>query len=365
MRRSILAVLLACAALAAADAQTIGEITYLEGRVQIVRGGATLDAKLVKEGLDLANFDLLKTGGDGAVELRITSAAAPATTVTVSPRTQFSLEIGRVGARQQTTVDLVAGGVAVKCAMLTGSQALRVITEGAALGVRGTSFTVSAPASGDILVTCDEGEVECTDEKGATLAASAGEAIEKAAGRPLARLAAAAAALADARRAWLDRQAADLKRDPLKLVAAFRTLLNRELCSFDRQYRSFVRYQRIFDAWDAEDRTGAARRPIAQLGEKVTLAVRLWALRRTLFRLERTWVRLLELKEYCEERQISGRVGLQKSQTFFRLLEARGKGIELRRALIRWRSLQFALRNDGQVPGGAFDPVDWKAFFTR
>jgi hypothetical protein len=46
---------------------TIGKITHVEGRVEVVRDGAPLEAKLVKEGLDLANFDLLKTGGDGQV----------------------------------------------------------------------------------------------------------------------------------------------------------------------------------------------------------------------------------------------------------------------------------------------------------
>jgi hypothetical protein len=366
-RRAILAAvaLSAAAVFPVAALETIGEITYVEGGLEIARGGAALAPSLVKEGLALANFDLLKTGSDGRVELRISSAAAPATTVTVSPRTQFSVEIGKVGGKQQTTLDLVAGSVAMKCTKLTAGQSMRVHTETAFLGVRGTSFTVTAPASGDILVTCDEGEVECTDEKGATLLAAAGEAIEKPSGKPLARLAVAAAALAQYRRDWMDRQAADLQRDPLKLVNFYRTRLNRQLRSFDRQYKAFVRYQRIFDAWDAQDRAGTDRQPIAQLREKASLTIRLWSLRGTLFRLERTWVRLLELRDSCRQRGISGRVGLLKSESFFRLLDLRGGGVELRRALIRWRSLQFALRNDGQVPGGAFDPVDWKAFFKK
>jgi len=364
MRTALLAVLLACAALAAAGAQTIGEITYLEGGVQIVRGGATLDGKFVKEGMDLANFDLLKTASDGRVELRITSPAAPAATVTVSPRTQFAVEIGRVAQKQQTTLDLIAGSVAMKCAKLAGGQSMRVVTEGVATGVRGTSFTVDAPATGDLLVTCDDGEVECTDENGGLAVAGAGEAIERPYGKPLARLAVAAAALAQARQGWIDRQAGELGRDPLKLVAFSRNRLNRQLRSFDRQYRAFARYQRVFDGWDDEDRAGAARKPLRELTERAQLTLRLWALRVTLFSIERTYVRLTELRDYCEERGSAGRGGvLQTSTGFFKLLEARRPLIELRRALIRWRSLQFALRNDGQVPGGSFDPVDWKAFF--
>jgi len=363
MRTALLAILLACAALAAAGAQTIGEIAYLEGGVQIVRGGSTLDGKLVKEGLDLANFDLIKTGSDGQVELRITSPAAPAATVTVSPRTQFSVEIGRVAQKQQTTLDLIAGSVAMKCAKLTAGQSMRVVTEGVATGVRGTSFTVDAPATGDLLVTCDDGEVACTDEKGGVVAASAGQAIERPYGKPLARLA-VATTLAQAREGWIDRQVGEIGRDPLALVAFYRNRLNRQLRSFDRQYRAFARYQRVFDGWDAEDRAGAARKPLQEIRDRARLALRLWALRVTLFAVERTYVRLTELRTYCEDHGIAGRVGvLQSSTAFFEMLERRRPLIELRRALIRWRSLQFALRNDGQVPGGAFDPVDWKVFF--
>jgi len=91
-----------------------GTITYLEGTVEIVRDGEALDANIVKEGLGLANFDLMKVGGDGEVEARITSPTAPATTLRIGPGTQFSLEIGKVGTRQQTTVGLIIGCVTVK-----------------------------------------------------------------------------------------------------------------------------------------------------------------------------------------------------------------------------------------------------------
>jgi hypothetical protein len=359
------AVLLAAAALPLAALETVGEITYLEGRVEIVRDGETLAASLVKEGLALENFDLLKTASDGQAELRITSASAPAATIAVSPRTQFSLELGKVGARQQTTLDLVVGSVAMKCAKLAGSQAMRVQTETAFMGVRGTSFSVDAPASGDILVACDEGEVECTDERGEALLAAAGEAIEKPAGRPLARLA-AAGELAAMRRGWLDRQVAGLKRDPLRLTAVNRALFYGQLRLFNRRYAALMRHRKTFDAWGAEDQTGVIGRLVRQLKERNEVTNRLRELRRTLFRLERTYVRLLELREYCEEQGISGRVGLlQTSTCFFQYLDRQGMRVELRRALVRRYARLYALRNEGQVPGGAFDAVDWKSFFGK
>jgi hypothetical protein len=146
-RRILLLPAMLLAVLAPLAAEPVAKIVYLAGTVEIVRDEVTLSAKTVQEGITLENFDLLLTGSDGEVELLVSAAGAPATTIRVGPRTQFSLEIGKVGAKQQTTIDLVAGSVALKCAKLTGSQSVKVLTDGAAMGVRGTSFTVRYPAT--------------------------------------------------------------------------------------------------------------------------------------------------------------------------------------------------------------------------
>ena len=120
------------------------------------------------------------TGLDGEVEIRVSAPMSPASDRSGGPtQPRFALEIGRMGPKQQTSVGLMIGTVTVKCAKLTGSQSVRVQTDTAVMGVRGTSFTVTAPASGDILVTCDEGEVECVDEDGNTERAEPGEVVEK------------------------------------------------------------------------------------------------------------------------------------------------------------------------------------------
>jgi hypothetical protein len=168
------------------------------------------------------------------------------------------------------------------------------------------------------------------------------------------------------RRGWLDRQVAGLKRDPLRLTAVNRALFCGQLGLFNRQYAALMKNSRVLDAWGAEDRTGALGRLVGQLKERNEVTSRLRELRRTLFRLERTYVRLLELRDYCEEQGISGRVGLlQTSKCFFQYLDRQGVRIELRRALVRRYARLYALRNDGQVPGGAFDAVDWRSFFGK
>lgn len=360
MRLRFAGVLLLAAALPLGALDVVGEISYLAGRVEIVRDGETLAASLVREGLDLENFDLLKTGSDGEVEVRVTSPSAPPTTVRVAPRTQLSLEIGKVGARQQTTLDLVAGSVSVKCAKLTGSQSVKVLTESTALGVRGTGFTVSAPASGDLLVTCDEGEVELTGDDGSTLTVAAGEAAERPRGGMLARLALAGRALAQARDAWLQERAAAWQRDPLAFLRWNALLYDAQLRRFNWQFAEVWRSRKdVFNAWREEDRAGIVGKAIAALRERLQLARDVRELRAALFRLERAYVRLLELKEYCEERGISGCIGfLRSTRTLFARLERERGRIELRRALVRWIARRYALRNDGRVPLGAFDDAE-------
>lgn len=357
--RIVFAFLLA-AALPLGALDEVGEIAYLAGRVEVVRDGEPLEAKAVRAGLALENFDLLKTGSDGELEVRLAAPSVPAATIRVLPRTQFSLEIGKVGTRQQTTLDLVAGSVSLKCAKLTGSQSVKVLTEGAALGVRGTGFTVSAPATGDLLVTCDEGEVELTADDGSTLVAAAGEAIERPRGGKLARLVLAGMAIEKAREVWLADRTAAWQRDPIAFLRWNALLYGAQLGRFNRQFAEVWRSRKnVFDAWREEDRAGILGKGIAALRERVALQREVRELRAALFRLERTYVRLLEVRDYCEERGISGCIGFLRTTTglFARLERERGR-IEARRALVRWIARRYALRNDGRVPLGAFDDAE-------
>ncbi len=356
-RRILLLPAILIAALAPLAAEPVAKIVYLAGTVGIERDEDTLAAKTVKEGLALENFDQVSTGSDGEVELLVSLPAAPATTIRVGPRTRFSLEIGKVGAKQQTTIDLVAGSVALKCAKLTGAQALRVQTESATLGVRGTSFTVTAPATGDLLVTCDEGEVACTDERGDTIVAAAGEAVEQRSGQRLARLAVAAAALEQARRAWQDAATAALKRDPLGYVRKIAWIYRMRARQFAREMAALIKVRPLIDAWRDEDRQGrigalgdAGRK---KLGEILVRLVRLARIRR---QLERLHARLLELKEYCEAEGVSGRISLFETSTaFFARLERERAPLEGQLALVRAVTRLATQRNDGKLPGSPSD----------
>jgi hypothetical protein len=310
------AALLVSAAFPLAAADVIGKISYLAGKVEIVRDEGPLDAKTVKAGLSLENFDLLKTGADGEIEVQVTSPSAPSSTIRVGPRTQFSIEIGKVGTKQRTTFDLIAGSLAMKVARLTGNQEMQVQTEAAVVGVRGTDFTVTAPATGDLLITCDDGEVECTDEKGTTLQAAAGEAIEQQWGKRIAKL---AAALDE----WQDRQNADLESDPLKYVGKFAWIYGVRKNQFERRYLALTKSP----------------------GRTVGDLIRVWITYRKLVRLH---ARLFELEEFCEERGITGKIGLFRTSTsFFAGYKRDRMNLEVRMVNVRREVRQYMLRNGG------------------
>ena len=141
----------------AASQDALGSLLYREGEVSLERNGAAMDSFEI--GQDVESFDVVKTGSDGLAELEISSPQLPAMKVKVSSETQFSVEVSTLKGKQQTTIGIMGGSVSLKVAKLSGAQEVNVRTDSAAMGVRGTDFTVTAPPTGDVLVTCDEGEV--------------------------------------------------------------------------------------------------------------------------------------------------------------------------------------------------------------
>ena len=144
-KRSLLifaAIILAASSPAFAQ-DKVGETVYLEGGVSLERNGKPLDPSEIQTGLAIENFDLVRTDADGLAEVSVDNPRTPAMTIKVSPHTQFSFELSKLGSRQQATVGLVGGTVSLKVAKLTSSQDLNVALDNAVMGVRGTEFAVT------------------------------------------------------------------------------------------------------------------------------------------------------------------------------------------------------------------------------
>ena len=349
---------LACALLLAAAllpaAEKLGDITYLEGEVTVLRNSEELDG--VQVGLDIQNFDVVKTGPDGLAEIAVATAKAPRMTIKVSPGTQFSFEISKVGGKQHTTVGLISGTVSLKVAKLTGTQSVNVKSDAAAMGVRGTQFTVTSPPTGDILVTCDEGEVTCTDDEGRELAALPGTVVEKRPNELFRTVPVAVSSLETFRKNWNAERIEALRANALRAIrnlAALYVSLSRD---FNASYAELMKRQAVLSKWQEEDRKGKTGGAMDVMREKKEIIRHLFALRTTLFKFERVYFRLLELKDYHDQGFGRGTIAAGETTTqFFQKLEREKKDMLRKMAVVRYVTKLYALRNDGMAPTGASD----------
>ena len=359
MRIAVAACLVLIAGLPVFPAERIGEAVYLEGDVTVVRDGEELDASDVQIGMDIANFDLLKTGPRALAEIKITSSKAPAMTIKVSPNTQFSFELSKMGSKTQSSIGLLTGSISLKVSKLTGSHSVNVKTEAVAMGVRGTQFTVEAPSTGDILVTCDEGEVVCTEDDGEELAITPGKAVEKKEGEKFRAIPVAVSDVETFRKNWSMERISSLKANALRAIQNFAKqyiALSEEL---NTNFQLLMKKQSILNKWAQEDKTGKIGGKMDVMKEKKEIVGILFKLRKTLFRFERIYYRLVELQEYYNQGYGKGTIqpGMTTDQ-FFKRMDGERKDLEKKMAKIRQVARLYAERNEGKTPSGAFDDTE-------
>lgn len=340
-----------CTAAAAAETSTdtIGSIAYLEGTVSMVRDGADLEDVAI--GQDLQVFDLVRTGADGQAELAVSAPSLPRMTIKMTADTQFSLEVATVNGRVESTVGILGGQIAVKVAKLLPSQAVRVKTDSAAMGVRGTDFTVTAPESGDVLVTCDEGEVSVTDDQGRDFTAIPGTVVEKIPGAAYRTVPVAVSGLEEFRTRWRGERDQFVQANALRLIRANAVLYRRLTREFNATHQELARSQPIVRKWAFEDRAGRIGSPAEVERERRTIGALLVRLRRTAFQLERVAFRLQRLQALHDRGVGAG--ALEDGMTtrvFYAQVARERQGVRQKLALTRFLTKQFLKRNSGQLP---------------
>ena len=261
----------------------------------MVRDGA--DIETVAIGQDLQIFDLVKTGVDGQAELAITSPQLPAHDHQDEPRHAVLPGGGAVDGKQESTVGIMGGQIALKVAKLLSNQSVQVRSDSAVMGVRGTDFTVTAPESGDVLVTCDEGEVVVTDDQGKDLTAMPGTVVEQQPGTVYRTVPVAATGLETFRTSWRgersrvragQRAASSSRPTPACIASSAR--------SSTTAHQELARNQQIMRKWAFEDRAGRIGSAAELARERRTIGALIARLRRTAFRLERVAFRLERLQ---------------------------------------------------------------------
>ncbi len=328
---------------------TIGSISYLEGTVSLVRDGA--DVKEVAIGQDLQAFDAVKTGDDGMAELSITAPPLPRMTIKVSAGTQFSIEVAGRDGKQESTVGIFGGQVALKVEKLLPSQSVRVRTDYAAMGVRGTSFTVTATETGDVLVTCDEGEVAVTDDQGKDLTAIAGTVVEKKPGEAFRTVPVAASGLEQFRAQWREERAQFLRGNALRIIQANARQYGQLSRDFAAAQAELLRSRSVLNKWAFEDRAGRVGSPAEVQRERRALGALLVRLRRLAFQLERVAFRLERLQALQERGVGVGTLdGGMTTSVFFAQVARERRDIARKLAFTRYVTKQFLKRNEGRLP---------------
>ncbi|MBN2534787.1 MAG: FecR domain-containing protein [Spirochaetales bacterium] len=336
----------------------IGYIDSLTGNVEITRDGEVYESFDLEQGDDIENFDLVRTSGKGEITIIIDSDLCPGTAITIEPDTTFTIEINKLKGKNQTTLDLITGGLALKVKGLTKNQELNVETEGAVMGVRGTSFGVGSSPGGDVLITCDEGKVECSSE-GKKLHAIPGEAVELQPGELFRQIPVKISDIKKFRQEWIAERIEAFKPNALRAIKFYGKQYIRLLNTFNNQYEQLMKKEAIIQKWMKEKKEGKTGSRMEIMREKRQLIGVLFRIRRTLFIFERVYFRLLELQTYYKQGYGKGEFSEGMSvKEFFKEFDNTSAGLYKKVAQIRFVIKLFAIRNEGSFPAEIEDEDD-------
>jgi len=336
-----------CASAGAQD--RLGEITYLENELTVARNNRTMDPAEVQIGMEIQNLDLLKTGKTGYAEVGLDDPQTA--TIRVSPGTTFYLEQGAVGKGKRTSVGAITGTIAVKVQKLAANQQVQVASESALMGVRGTTFEVTLSPSGDLLVTCEEGEVVCQEEGGGEVSAVPGTVVAQPAGEDFQSVPVSVSDLSRFRQEWYAERLEALKANPLKAIRFYALRYRALRARFNRAYTALAQERQVLQKWYDEDRRGQPGANMDILREKRRIIGHLLELRKVLFLFERVYFRLNELQEYYRQGYGEGTLeGSLTSRAFFLSLDRDRRVLERQMAEVRYVTKLYAKRNQGIFP---------------
>lgn len=308
-----------------ASADSVGEISFLQGSVEVARGEQNHTSD-VDFGFPLENFDQITTGSDGLVEVTLDGATGFEGTITVQPDTAFYIDLGPTDTGRSGAVELMAGSVGLTVRKLSPSDRFEVRSSNVVMGIRGTRFDVTTAVSGDLLVTVDEGRVACEDNAGSTLYAEPERAVEQLVDGGFQTVPVTAGKGDEFRRAWMERRLAAFREGAPRLIraAALRYALLRS--RFDRAYESLMANREILDRWFQEDRRQQPEDAAQALVERRRIMGALIQVRRTEYLFSRLYYRILALKRYYENvARWNDAPGFSTQQFFRRIENDRGR----------------------------------------
>lgn len=332
----------------------VAKITFVDGNVKIMRHAKLVSADLIEEGFELENYDTVTTGPKSQVEIKLNPNSGITGTLKLSPSTSFYLELSALKGEQVAGIELLAGSVAVKVGKMVGKSGLQVRTESTVMGVRGTQFHVLCSPGGDLLVTADEGRVECRNDN-SSFFSEPGTVVEflptEKQFRPLP---VPAATLLSYENQWREKRLAALRSNAPRALKFFALRYQQK---FSEVSRSFDRLQedgqKIITLWKSQDQEGTLSPPEKLLAEKRALVGLLMHVRQQIVLLERFYQRVLEIRQYAAEGALPADTELTRNYTakdFFRQLDKDETTLQQWMGEYRYLMKLYSDRNEGSVP---------------
>lgn len=365
MRKRVLAAVLLSAALGSAGfaGESIGEIVYVEGTVDLTRNGSRIAGE-PDFGSPVENYDLIAAGTDGLAEVSIDPATGIDALIKVNRNSSFYFELSAMGGgRRKAGVELLAGSVALSVKKLAGT-AVEVRTANAVMGVRGTEFVVTTAPGGELLVTCSTGLVECRDTENNVLFAEPGQVVEQVPGASFRRIPVTVSSLEEFTRNWMAEKIEVFKSQALRAIESYGSRYARYSGEFRTQYARLMDHWTVISKWMAEEKAGTVGGTMEVMREKRALIGPMLEMRGTLFMFERIYYRLLELREYYDQGYGRGIMSNgQSSAAVFRQLDREHALLDSQMSMVRYITKLYAERNGGDVPGGLTE-TDTGEFFS-
>lgn len=180
-----------------------GRVVYSEGSAELYRAGERLDQGQLNPGTAIEARDLVVTQANGLVQIELTYPGGDAAMVTVQPESSFTFEVDDAnGGEVEASVQY--GSTAFQVDRSSRDDRFRVRTRTAAMGVRGTEFSVDIAVDGSVLVACSVGSVAVSGDESREYRAEPGSVVEAIADGELRSESVAVDALDTFRTEWSD-----------------------------------------------------------------------------------------------------------------------------------------------------------------
>jgi hypothetical protein len=233
------------------------------------------------------------------------------------------------------------------------------------MGVRGTTFQVFIAVNGDILVSCEEGKVECQDDSGDVLYAAPGRVVERTEDAVFRNIPVAIGDLDEFRKNWNAEKIEAFKANAGRVLKYYSERYLELRDKFIEEFGDLLMRRDILDKWIKEDQEGRIGSTAARMREKKAIFGKLADIRKVLFIFEKIYYRVLELHGYYQEGYGRGliRPGLTAAGFFNMFQEDRETLLDYM-SDVRYVMKLYAKRNGGELPFDAFsDFSDEDDFF--